>query len=83
MKRAIVFISGDFYRCYEVEDGHEAAFSAGFKACERAVGGGADTIGMYIVPGSDEKWLHEQERPEEIAKALAAKPEIIQHGGAL
>ncbi len=76
MKRAIVFISNDFYRCYAVEEGQEAAFSAGFKACERAVGGGADTIGLYIVPGKDEKWLHEQ-RLEEVAKAMAAKPESI------
>jgi len=72
MKRAIVFISNDFYRCYAVEEGHEAAFAAGWEACCRAVGGGADTVSLYIVPGKAEKWLHEQE-PEEVAKAMAAE----------
>lgn len=77
MTRAIVFISNDFYRSYAIEDGHEAAFHAGFLACTDVVGGGADMIGLYIVPGKDERWLKEQERPEEIAKAMAATPEVI------
>lgn len=71
-KRVVVLISECFYRCHFVEADRVAAFVAGFHACEEAVGGGADTIGLYVLP-DDEEDMREDISADEIAKALAVE----------